>query len=141
MHLYLLGGGHTMRRVLVVNDAERTRPIAAQLLESRGYQVDLAADGQDAIHHLSSGTYDAVILDVIMPRVDGRGVLVHLARTNPALIGRTLLIATALAEAIEAQLDEIVTPNPDVEIFAPIILDALIHDHAAGLELLDTIWP
>ena len=46
-----------------------------------------------------------------------------------------------IAVIIEAQLDEIVTPDPDVEIFAPIILDALIHDHAAGLELLDTIWP
>ena len=96
-----------MRRVLVVNDEERTRPIAAQFLELRGYRVDIAADGADAIQHLSNGNYDAVILDVVMPRVDGRGVLVHLARTNPTMIGRTVLIATAWAEAIEAQLDEV----------------------------------
>jgi CheY-like chemotaxis protein len=96
-----------MRRVLVVNDMEQTRAIAARMLESKGYAVDIAADGADAINRLSSDSYDAVILDVVMPRVDGRGVLIHLARTNPTMIGRTVLIATAIAEAIEAQLDEV----------------------------------
>lgn len=96
-----------MRRVLVVNDMNQSRPIAAQLLESRGYEVDIAQDGADAIRYLSSERYDALILDVVMPRVDGRGVLIHLARTNPTMIGRTVLIATALAEAIDAQLDEV----------------------------------
>ena len=96
-----------MRRVLVVNDEERTRAIAAKMLETQGYHVDLAADGAEAIQRLNEGKYDAVILDVIMPRVDGRGVLVHLARTNPTMIGRTVLVASAAAEAIEAQLDEV----------------------------------
>lgn len=96
-----------MRRVLVVNDEEQTRPIAARLLESHGYTVDIAADGADAIEHLSKCEYDALILDVVMPRVDGRGVLVHLARTNPTMIGRTVLIAAAIAEAVDAQLDEV----------------------------------
>ena len=96
-----------MRRVLVVNDEERTRPIAAKLLESHGYRVDIAADGADAILLLSAVKYDAVILDVVMPRVDGRGVLVHLARTNPTMIGRTVLVATAQQEAVDAQLDEV----------------------------------
>lgn len=96
-----------MRRVLVVNDEERTRAIAAKLLESHGYCVDLATDGADAIELLSAASYDAVILDVVMPRVDGRGVLVHLARTNPTMIGRTVLVAAAVQEAVEAQLDEV----------------------------------
>lgn len=96
-----------MRRVLVVNDEERTRPIAAKLLESHGYRVDIAADGANAIELLSTTEYDAVILDVVMARVDGRGVLVHLARTNPTMIGRTVLVASAAQEAIEAQLDEV----------------------------------
>jgi hypothetical protein len=39
------------------------------------------------------------------------------------------------------ELGEIVTSDPDVEIFAPIVVDALIHERAAGLELLDMIWP
>ena len=96
-----------MPRVLVVNDVEQTRAIAAQMLESKGYAVDLADDGADAIRCLSSGQYDAVILDVVMPRVDGRGVLIHLARTNPTMIGRTVLIAARFAEATDAQLDEV----------------------------------
>ena len=96
-----------MRRVLVVDDIEQTRAIAAQMLQSKGYAVDIAADGAEAIHLLSRDSYDALILDVIMPRVDGRGVLVHLARTNPTMIGRTVLIAAEMAEAIAAQLDEV----------------------------------
>jgi len=96
-----------MRRVLVVNDEERTRIIAARLLETHGYAVDIAADGAEAIQMLTAVSYDAVILDVVMPRVDGRGVLVHLARTNPRMIGRTVLVASAVQEAIEAQLDEV----------------------------------
>lgn len=77
------------------------------MLETQGYHVDLAADGAEAIQRLNEERYDAVILDVVMPRVDGRGVLVHLARTNPTMIGRTVLVAAAAAEAIEAQLDEV----------------------------------
>ncbi len=77
------------------------------MLEAQGYQVDLADDGADAIQRLMNAQYDAVILDVVMPRVDGRGVLVHLARTNPTMIGRTVLVATAAQEAIDAQLDEV----------------------------------
>jgi CheY-like chemotaxis protein len=96
-----------MRRILIVNDDERTRPIAAKLLEGHGYAVDIAADGADAIQRLNQGSYDALILDVVMARVDGRGVLVHLARTNPTMIGRTVLVASAAREAIEAQLDEV----------------------------------
>ena len=81
--------------------------IAAKLLESHGYHVDIAMDGADAIQLLSMAAYDAVILDVVMPRVDGRGVLVHLAQTNPTMIGRTVLVARVAQEAVEAQLDEV----------------------------------
>jgi two-component system response regulator PilR (NtrC family) len=96
-----------MPRVLVVNDAERTRPIAARMLERLGYRVDIAADGADAIDRLGEFDYDALILDVAMPRVDGHGVLIHLARTNPTMIGRTVLVASVAQEASESQLDEV----------------------------------
>ena len=96
-----------MLRVLVVDDEEQIRAIAAKFLERYGYFVDLATDGADAIDRLGNERYDAVVLDVNMPRVDGRAVLVHLARTNPTMIGRTVLVATAVREAVEAQLDEV----------------------------------
>ena len=96
-----------MRRILVVNDSE-IRPITARLLEIRGYTVDMADDGFDVIEHLTRDEYDAVVLDVTMPRVNGRGVLVHLARTNPTMIGRTVLVASVAEEAVESQLNEIV---------------------------------
>lgn len=96
-----------MPRVLVVNDAEQTRPITAHFLERLGFAVDIALDGADAIHMMTATPYDAVVLDVVMPRVDGHGVLIHLARTNPTMIGRTVLVARFAQEASESQLDEV----------------------------------
>lgn len=96
-----------MLRVLVVNHADGTRPAAAQILETHGFLVDIASDGADAIDHLRQASYEAMILDIIMPRVDGHGVLVHLSRTNPIMIGRTILVASGAHEAAEGQLDSV----------------------------------
>ncbi len=96
-----------MPRVLVVNDADQTRPITAHFLERLGYSVDIALDGADVIQLMNASRYDAVVLDVVMPRVDGHGVLIHLARTNPTMIGRTVLVAAFAHEATESQLDEV----------------------------------
>ena len=96
-----------MVRVLVVNDEERTRPIAAKILEAHGFLVDVADDGADAIDRLDYTTYQALVIDVVMPRVDGPGVLLHLSKTNPTMIGRTILVATEIEEATSSRLDEV----------------------------------
>lgn len=96
-----------MPRVLVVNDEQQTRSITAHFLERLGYAVDLAADGAEVLTRISGTRYDAIVLDVVMPRVDGHGVLVHLARTNPTMIGRTVLVAAFQHEAAEGGLDEV----------------------------------
>jgi CheY-like chemotaxis protein len=96
-----------MPKVLVVNDADQTRPITAHFLERMGYSVDIAADGAEVLDLIRGTLYDAIVLDVIMPRVDGHGVLVHLARTNPTMIGRTVLVAAFQHEATDEGLDEV----------------------------------
>jgi len=61
--------------VLVVDDERLTRHLIRSVLTGAGYRVRLATDGADAIARLRSETFDLVLLDVWMPRVDGMAVL------------------------------------------------------------------
>jgi two-component system sensor histidine kinase and response regulator WspE len=59
------------RKVLVVDDSITVRELERQLLESQGYKVDIAVDGLDGWNAVRSGSYDLVVSDVDMPRMDG----------------------------------------------------------------------
>jgi two-component system, OmpR family, response regulator MprA len=58
-------------RVLVVDDEPAVRTALERALRIEGYDVELAADGLEALQRLASHTPDAVVLDVLMPNVDG----------------------------------------------------------------------
>ncbi|MEL6244484.1 MAG: response regulator [Pseudomonadota bacterium] len=60
-------------RILLIEDEDGVRGIAASLLESRGYEVEQACDGEDAMALLEedTGEFDLVISDVVMPGMDG----------------------------------------------------------------------
>ena len=60
-----------VRHILVVDDSITVRELERQLLESHGYQVDVAVDGMDGWNTVRSGNYDLVVSDVDMPRMDG----------------------------------------------------------------------
>jgi len=66
------------KTILVVDDSANTRDIVKSILESYGYQVDLAEDGLDAIEKTDKKVYDAVITDVEMPQLDGFSLTSHL---------------------------------------------------------------
>ena len=69
------------KRVLVVDDSITVRELERQLLENRGYTVDVAVDGVDGWNAVRSGHYDLVVSDVDMPRMDGiQLVAAHQAR-------------------------------------------------------------
>ncbi|WP_406397957.1 response regulator transcription factor [Streptomyces sp. NBC_00879] len=57
--------------VLVVDDEPATREAVAEALEIEGYAVALAADGAEALHSVAARPPDAIVLDVLMPRMDG----------------------------------------------------------------------
>ena len=58
-------------RVLVADDDAATRELIAATLRASGYEVDTAADGQEAIARFARGGLDVVLLDAVMPRVSG----------------------------------------------------------------------
>jgi two-component system sensor histidine kinase and response regulator WspE len=66
------------KRVLVVDDSITVRELERQLLENRGYAVDVAVDGIDGWNAVRSAHYDLVVSDIDMPRMDGIQFVQHL---------------------------------------------------------------
>ena len=71
------------KRILVVDDSITVRELERQLLQSRGFDVDVAVDGMDGWNAVRGEQYDLVVSDVDMPRLDGIG-LVSLIKADPA---------------------------------------------------------
>jgi len=71
------------KRILVVDDSITVRELERQLLQARGFAVDVAVDGMDGWNAIRSARYDLVVSDVDMPRMDGIG-LVTLIKNDPA---------------------------------------------------------
>ncbi len=64
-----------MARILVVDDEPDVLKLLRLILERAGFEVTLAADGEQALRCLAEGRYDLVLCDVLMPGLDGYGVL------------------------------------------------------------------
>ena len=59
------------KRILIVDDSAVARELQARLVQARGYQVDKAADGAEALRALRANTYSLLVTDVEMPELDG----------------------------------------------------------------------
>ena len=58
-------------RILVVDDNEMNRDMLSRRLQRKGYHVDTAIGGREALEALAAESYDLVLLDIMMPDVDG----------------------------------------------------------------------
>ena len=72
-------------RVLVVDDAFPIREMVRSILESAGYDVDVAKDGAEALRLLAQGDFDGVVTDVEMPNVDGFELCAEVRRGDPGM--------------------------------------------------------
>ena len=80
------------RRILVVDDELQIRNLMRIALERVGYEVITARDGVEAISLLAADDYDVVLLDVMMPKLDGLGVVDELKKTNSPVLAHTYLL-------------------------------------------------
>lgn len=69
-------------RLLVVEDEARLLRNLAKALREEGYAVDTAADGEEGLYKAENSAYDAIVLDVMLPKLDGWQVLEQLRRTR-----------------------------------------------------------
>ena len=65
-------------RLLVIEDERKTGEYLRKGLEESGFVVDVASNGVDGLHLATEGDYDLVVIDVMLPRLDGWGVVKQL---------------------------------------------------------------
>ena len=91
--------------VLVVDDEESVRSLVIETLDSDGYDLREAADGNEALAKVAARRPDAIVLDLMMPTLDGFGVLEQLqARPETRVIPVVVLTARRLTAAERAAL-------------------------------------
>ena len=103
-----------MQTVLVIEDEAPLRANIVRILSAEGYRVVAAADGEEGIQRVTEERPDMVICDILMPRVDGFGVLAALrSRPETAAIPFIFLTASAdkedLARGLKSGANEYVT--------------------------------
>jgi len=84
-------------RALVVEDEHALGEAVADALRDAGFEVDRAADGEEAIARTQRRAYDVIVCDLKMPRVDGVAFYNHLAATAPALTRRVIFVTGDVA--------------------------------------------
>jgi signal transduction histidine kinase/ActR/RegA family two-component response regulator len=85
-------------RVLVAEDESALSTAVSEALMDAGFQVDCARDGQEALDRIKAKTYDLLICDLKMPRMDGPTLHRLLTQIKPALAHRTIFVTGDVAE-------------------------------------------
>lgn len=94
-----------MPTVLIVEDAEDAAEALARLIRRAGFQADRAANGEGALAYLRQITPDLVVCDLMMPHLDGLGVL-RAVRGDPRTADLPVLVYSAAGDAArESALD------------------------------------
>jgi len=92
--------------VLVIDDSLTTRMLEKSILESAGYEVDLATSGEEAMEKARARHYDLFVVDVEMPGMDGFDFVTR-ARSDPALSGvPSILVTSRSSQADRRRGDE-----------------------------------
>jgi two-component system OmpR family response regulator len=91
-------------KVLLAEDDSAMREILCETLESQGFEVQAAADGQEAVErHATHAPFDVLLLDEDMPRLHGREVLARL-RADGVATPAVFLTSAAISEEERLQL-------------------------------------
>ncbi|MEE9289221.1 MAG: response regulator [Bacteroidota bacterium] len=91
------------KKILVVDDEDALRTVLSGELVGEGYDVETAADGDEAINVIQARTFDLVLLDIKMPKVDGFEVLKFLKSKYPNIKVIMLTGFADLKNAIESK--------------------------------------
>jgi DNA-binding NtrC family response regulator len=115
---------------LVVDDDENVRNSLATILRAEGYTVDLAANGSEAIQKTESTAYNAALIDIRLPDMEGIELLTRMKDTVPKV--RKIMITgyPSMQNAIEA-----VNRKADAYIVKPVDVEQLLNIVREQLEL------
>lgn len=91
------------RRALVVDDDPSIRGLVSVLLRHEDFIADVAADGAEAIEKMEATHFEVVVLDLMMPRVNGHEVIDHLKRAHPEMLSRVIVLSAAPTREVRSE--------------------------------------
>ena len=125
------------KKILVVEDDQFIRELYIDILQDEGYDVDHAVDGEEGYAKLHMGGFDLVLLDIMLPKIDGIKILEKLKNETPPVtpnkailvlsnLGQETIIGNAIAlgargyliksdhtpDQVINKVKEYLTPNP-----------------------------
>lgn len=95
------------KRILVVEDDQFLRELYVDIISSAGFNVEQAADGEIGLNMMKKGGYDLVLLDIMLPKIDGISILRKLSQETPPEVPNQIVVIlsnlgqeSVIAEAI-----------------------------------------
>ncbi len=85
------------KKILLIDDDLFIRDLYHEVLEQAGFEVETAADGKAGLEKILLGGFDLILLDVMMPQLDGIGILSELAVQKPKQNNGPIVLLTNLA--------------------------------------------
>ncbi len=85
------------QKILIIEDDIYIRDVYEEILTKAGYDIITAVDGQEGVVKAQEGGYSLILLDVMMPKLDGLGVLRELKESPPKKTNGHIILLTNLA--------------------------------------------
>ncbi|HAD03460.1 MAG TPA: two-component system response regulator, partial [Desulfuromonas sp.] len=117
----------SIRRVLVADDEESMRWVLSKALSKKGFTVDLAANGNEALALVRQHRYDLAVLDIKMPGLSGLELLSRIHEEKPEILVVIMTAETSMKNAVEAMKRgayDYITKPFDLDVLDAIVLKA-----------------
>ena len=100
-----------MKKILIVEDDPDIQELLKNFLREAGYAVTLAGDGVEALERFGEGQFDLVLLDVLLPKIDGFGVCELIRRQSqvPVIMLTALCGEEEEIRGLDLQIDDYIT--------------------------------
>lgn len=107
------------RHALIIDDDRALRGLFTTLLTRNGFTVDVAGDGRAAFDQLTRNNYSVILLDLMMPDVNGLELIARLQRDSPSLLERVIVMSGAAQRHVDrvnpAQVYDVIRKPFDIE--------------------------
>jgi DNA-binding NtrC family response regulator len=110
------------KRVLVVDDEKDIRRLLSDFLSSEGFEVSVAKDGQESLDQMRVNSFDLVITELHMPRMDGIEMLKHMEQAS-----RRVKVIVMTADPTDRRLSEIRMPHIVTQLNKPFRMDNFLN--------------
>ena len=113
-----------LRRILIADDEESMRWVLSKALRKKGFQVDLASDGGQALRQIQEQSYDLAIVDIKMPVMSGLALLEKARELRPDMLVVVMTAESSMKNAVEAMKRgayDYITKPFDLEVIDAII--------------------